>query len=258
MNLAPSAPTVPALLFAALCAGFVMPGVAASGRDTSVNMEQIVNSEAFLSAHPDMRWRRKGMQAYDLGQYGFAANYFRRAAQYADKPSQAMYAEMLWEGLGVEQDRELAYAWMDLAAERGYPGFLAKRERYWASLDRNARRRAIERGRAVYAEYGDEVAKPRQEAVLQRQTRRGVTGSRVGAVTGKLEVILPSSLIGWQQTSLFQGGIAGEDYYQDRYWQPRAYWAWQDRTWGLSRTGDATVGDLEALDRKQERNGDPP
>ena len=251
MNPGPKVSVACSLLCAVALAGSFPPASAAAGRDTNVNMETIVNSEAFLSAHPDMRWRREGMQAYDLGQYRFAANYFRRAAQYADKPSQAMYAEMLWKGQGVPRDRELAYAWMDLAAERGYPAFVARREHYWAELGRAQRRRAIERGQAVYAEYGDEAAKPRQEEVLRRHTRRGVTGSRVGAVTGRLEVIFPSSLIGWQQTSMFQGGIAGEDYYQDRYWKPRAYWAWQDRTWGRPPSGKATVGELET-DRRGE------
>src|SRR3546814_6828921 len=80
---------------------------------------------------------------------------FLRAARYADKPSQAMVAEMHWRGLGVPQDRELGYAWMDLAAERMYPNFVIKRERYWQLLDADQRSNAIERGQQLLAEYGD-------------------------------------------------------------------------------------------------------
>ena len=227
-------------LAVALCVGTA----AASSRESSISQHDVVSSEGFLSAHPDLRWRLEGMEAYDQGQHGFAADYFRRAARFADKPAQAMYATMLWKGEGVEQDRPLAYAWMDLAAERGYPHFIAHREKYWDQLDAAEREDATRRGAAVYAEYGDEVAKPRLESRLHRG--RKVTGSRVGFV-GALTIMLPDGVT-----------VTGDDYYQDRYWKPRAYWAWQDRTWGRPPTGDATVGDLEALDRKQEQNGDPP
>src|SRR3546814_3009538 len=74
-----------------------------------------------------------------------------------------MIAEMHWRGLGVPQDRELGYAWMDLAAERMYPNFVIKRERYWQLLDADQRRNAIERGQQLLAEYGDDAAKPRSE-----------------------------------------------------------------------------------------------
>src|SRR3546814_9279963 len=70
-----------------------------------------------------------------------------------------MVAEMLWNGDGVERDRALAYAWMDLAAERGYAGFLGLRERYWSALDEAGRARALEAGQEVYAHYGDAAAR---------------------------------------------------------------------------------------------------
>ena len=215
----------------ALAVGLCLGSANASSRDSSVSEHIVVNTESFMSAHPDLRWRREGMEAYDKGQHGFAADYFRRAARFADKPAQAMYATMLWKGEGVEQDRALAYAWMDLAAERGYPHFIAHRERFWEQLTSAEREEAIRRGEAVYAEYGDDVAKPRLESRLHKG--RKVTGSRVGFV-GNLKIMLPDGI-----------QITGDDYYQDRYWKPRAYWAWQDRTWGKPPTGKATVGELE-------------
>src|SRR3546814_15789663 len=97
---------------------------------------------------------------------------FLRAARYADKPSQAMIAEMHWRGLGVPQDRELGYAWMDLAAERMYPNFVIKRERYLQLLDADQRRNAIERGHPLLAEYGAQAAHPPPAQGLRRATRR--------------------------------------------------------------------------------------
>ena len=75
------------------------------------------------------------MDALKRGNPVRAAYYFKRSARYADKASQAAYAEMLWEGRGIERDRALAYVWMDLAAERDDSPLVSFRERYWAGLD---------------------------------------------------------------------------------------------------------------------------
>src|SRR3546814_11625453 len=121
-------------------------------------------------------------------EYVLAMDPFLRAARYADKPAQAMSAEMHWRGLGVPQDRELGYAWMDLAAERMYPNFVIKRERYWQLLDADQRSNAIERGQQLLAEYGDDAAQPRLAKVL-RQDRAATTGSPAGFVGGGLQNI---------------------------------------------------------------------
>src|SRR5690606_8288345 len=144
-------------------------------------------TSGFLTAHPDIRWRREASYSYNRKEYELAMDQFLRAARYADKPSQAMIAEMYWRGLGVPQDRELGYAWMDLAAERMYPNFVIKRERYWQLLDADQRRGAIERGQRLLAEYGDDVAKPRLAKVL-RQAKRETTGSHAGFVGGGLRI----------------------------------------------------------------------
>ena len=218
----------PACLFILLLALLAPAAGAAEGP----KRDEILGSTAFLSAHPDLRWRREGLLAYDQGKTELAAGYFRRAARYADKPSQAMYAEMLWQGVGVPMDRPAAYAWMDLAAERAYPTFLGKRERYWAELDEAGRARALEVGQGVYAEYGDAVAKPRLEAVLER-ARRSVTGSRLGFV-GRLDVLVPGPNGTWEK-------IQGPEYYADQFWKPQQYWSWQDRTWKAPGAGTVEV-----------------
>src|SRR3546814_14922620 len=105
-----------------------------------------------------MRWRREGLYSYNREEYDIAMDQFLRAARYADKPSQAMIAEMYWKGIGVPRDRELGYAWMDLAAERMYPNFVILRERYWKRLDAQPRRNAIGRGDRKSGVEGKSVA----------------------------------------------------------------------------------------------------
>ena len=79
----------------------------------------------FLEHHQDIQYRMLGMTAYKDGRFDDALRFFRRAAFFADKPSQGMVAEMYWNGQGVPRDPVQAYIWMDLAAERGYLGFLS-------------------------------------------------------------------------------------------------------------------------------------
>jgi hypothetical protein len=198
-------------------------------------------TEGFLSAHPDLRWRREGLHHSANGRHEEAMAHFLRAARYADKPAQAMIAEMYWKGLGVPQDRALAYAWMDLAAERFYSNFLIKREHYWESLDAAEQADAIERGQPLLEEYGDEVAKPRMAQVLRRN--RGVTGSRLGFV-GNLEIIPftgPNAGSGLK--------IRADEYYAAKYWKPDKYFEWQDQMWNAPppRKGRVKVGDVEGV-----------
>ena len=91
-------------------------------------------SEGFLQYHPDLRWRKEGLGHYEDGRLDLALEALKRSARYADKGSQALVAEMYWKGEGTPVDRAAAYAWMDLAAERGYKDFLAVREHYWSEL----------------------------------------------------------------------------------------------------------------------------
>ena len=196
---------------------------------------QVVNSETFLAAHPDLRFRLLGLQAFEAGKLEKAMEHFKRAARYADKPSQAMVAELLWAGKGAAMDRATAYAWMDLAAERQFKVMLAQRERYWLALTPEEQARALEIGKAVYAEYGDKVAKPRMEVALRR-ARGSSTGSRTG-FTGNLRIIIPGPA----------GEITldGSQFYQDKFWKPADYWAWQAEEWKEMPKGRVDVGPLQ-------------
>lgn len=225
------------------CAAGEAPKQEAKAWKPSRSQQEVLSTESFLVAHPDMLNRARAMEELKRGDATRAANYFRRAAHYADKPSQAGYAEMLWEGHGVERDRPAAYAWMDLAAERGTMLFLAYRERYWDGLDEAGRARALEIGRQIYAEYGDDVAKPRLEAVMRRASRSS-TGSRTGAV-GALKIHVPGP----------GGGtvIDGSQFYDRQFWEPKRYWQWQAELLEGVKEGRVIVGDLH---RKPDDAGD--
>ena len=195
-------------------------------------------SAGFLSSHPDLRYRLNGQKRYAEGEFREAFEFFQRAAWYGDKPSQGMVAEMLWNGQGTDQDRALAYAWMDLAAERGYEGFVGHRERYWKALDEAERARALEVGQTVYARYGDQASEPRLAAVLRRERARQA-GSRTG-FTGALKIYIPGPGGDYLQ-------IDGSTYYDERYWEPAKYRALQDSIWERSYTGRVDVGPVEQI-----------
>jgi TPR repeat protein len=168
---------------------------------------EISSDGVFLKYHPDQFHRRMGLAEYAKGNYAEALRHFKLGAKFADKASQAFVAGMLWQGIGVERDPVAAYAWMDLASERGFRTFLKYREHYWSQLSESERLASTARGREVYARYGDEVAKKRLERLLRMGDKwayASVTHRAYAKVNG---------LIG---------------FYDDKYWQPRRYWEWQD------------------------------
>ena len=218
-----------ALLFMSLA-----PAVAAQD-DPRPGEKALMTSYGYLAAHPDQRWRRRGLAALKREEPEEAFDFFRRAARYADKPSQAMIAEMLWTGWGVPVDRPLAYAWMDLAAERAYLPFLAKREEYWEALAPAERAAALAAGPGIYLEYGDEVAKRRLEFKLR------LGKPRRGGLRSAWDVFVPG-------VAGLPKRIPGATYYDDRYWEPDEYWAWQDSIWRAPNKGVVEVQPLEVVD----------
>lgn len=207
---------------------------------------QLLSSDAFLRDHPDLRYRQQAEQAYARGEFERALRLYRSSARYADKTSQGRIAEMLWAGEGAPQDRALAYAWMDLAAERGYKLLLAIRERYWAQLTAVERERAVHEGQAIYTEYGDAVTKPRLEKALFKG-RRSVTGSHAGFVSGNLTVTSVARGRASIGDALRDGNsFRGDRFYDKAYWEPEFYWAWQDKIFDAVPEGTVEVGDLRA------------
>jgi len=234
-----------------LALGIIAPahaGTAPAAPPPDPTADRLVMGAGFLSGHPDLRYRLLGLREYKRGNHADAFRFSQRAAFYADKPSQGMVAEMLWNGQGTAHDPVLAYAWMDLAAERGYAGFLGLRERYWNALDPAQRELALEKGREIYARYGDAAALPRQAAEMRRERRR-LTGSRTG-FAGNVQIHVPGP-----------GGyevIDGSKFYDERYWDPVQYQRWQDGIWMKPRVGRVTVGEIEQMAGAPPPRGSPP
>ncbi len=208
-------------------------------------------------SHPDQSYQERGFESARKGDFAEAQRFFRMAARFGDKPSQLALALMHKDGLGTPVDKATAYAWSDLAAERGYPQFLILRETIWGDLDGAQQARALKLGAKLYREYGDAVAKPRLEARLRRGLARA-TGSRTGAVDESLQVgvvrkgygrVVPGQL--GSQGNALEGLAASagrvREYYASYRWKPIEYWARVDEVW-LPK-GEVSVGDLQKLKR---------
>src|SRR5688572_16776076 len=202
----------------------------------------VMSSQGFLDAHPDLKFRQMGLKAWEKGDYAEALKLFKRAARYADKPSQGMVAEMLWRGEGTAQNRPEAYAWMDLAAERKYRPMLIQREIYWETLTPEERETALAVGKALYEEYGDAAAQPRLE-IKMRQAKKKTAGTRTGFV-GNVVINIPTP--GGNYT------IDGSTYYHPDYWEPAKYWAWQEKGWKDPPRGMVDVGPLTSAEKPAE------
>ena len=224
------------LLFALSLALLSPLPAAALAPEPASTEELVMTSAGFLSYHPDLRFRLLGLGEYRKGNYAEALVNFRRAARYADKPSQGMIAEMLWKGQGTAVDRPAAYVWMDLAAERAYKMMLVQREKYWADLTEAERARALEIGDALHAEYSDSAARPRLDQKL-RQGKRRVTGSRTGFV-GNLKISIPGPN--------GSRSIDGSTFFDEQYWNTNLYLRMQDSDWKEFGEGTVEIGELQS------------
>jgi TPR repeat protein len=182
-----------------------LPNVAVAGDKVHWRDRAVMSDFVYLHYHPDQLYRGLGIQAFARGDYTLAMEHFKHAAHYADKASQAFIAGMYWEGRGVARDPAVAYAWMDLAGERGSRPLLAYREQYWSQLSEVERAQAITIGADLYADYGDDVAQRRLENVMSRgRSRAAATHSPYLYVNG---------YVNW---------------YEPKFWRPKQYWAWQE------------------------------
>ena len=215
-----------------LCLCLPLPALA-SGPALSAADLRVMEVPGFLDAHPDLRYRKWAVDALHRHELNTAMDYFRRAARYADKPSQGYLAELYWYGVQMPADRALAHAWMVVAAERGYPMFVELRDRFAAGLTAEQRQRSQGIQQELMAEYGDAVAKPRIAEVLRR-ARQEMTGSRTASQVNNM-VITYGSGAG-------SGTILGSEYYAPKYWDPAQYHLWQDATWEKVPVGTVDVG----------------
>ena len=197
-----------------------------------------LSSETFLDAHPDMKHRRLGWEAYTAGDAARARAEFLKAAWYGDKPSQAMLAEMDWKGEGAPMDRASAYTWADIAAERGYAVFVTVRERYWKSLDATEQAQALQDGPARMAEYGDDVARERLDRHLKRRLRD---------IKWSARTVGPPREVRLYDNHGHEKRIDGSRFFSPTFWDPEKYRAWQDMQWKAPPKGKVDVGDVEQV-----------
>ena len=192
--------------------------------------------------HPDLFGMTVGMRRYAHKDYEGALKYFEIGAYYADKLSQLSTGLMYMNGEGVKKDLVTAYAWLDLAAERDYPDFVATRDGVKAQLTPEQLAQAMELRKKLGERYGDAVAKPRL-AVQLHQGQMQLTGSRTGFNYGVNQARTkdncgPALVVGGRAVA--QAGCGGDIYASDN-WDPDLYFAKRDREWKAT----VTVGAVE-------------
>lgn len=194
--------------------------------------------------HPDLYGMTQGMQDYAAHRYADALKHFEYGALYADKLSQLCLGLMYLNGEGARKDPATAYAWLVLAAERGYPQFVATRDDVAKELNVLQRERAKKIYENLEKRYGDGVAKHRM-AVQLRQGMMNFTGSRTGYDSGVVQISQvrcgPQLVIGGRVVPQIGCG-AMNDFLAKENWEPKQYFAARDREW----IPTVTVGPLES------------
>lgn len=204
----------------------------------------VMASPGYLATHPDYRWRVRGLATLARGEAATAIEELHNAARHADKAAQALLGELYWSGRGGKVDRIEGHAFMALAAERGYPRYVALRDRYGNELDEAGRAAASLRHAQLLADYGDAVAKPRlEEALRSLHARRDGSRSRASFGARPFHGGMPGS--GMSGGS----GVDLRDWHDPKYWQPAAYWAWQDTLYGDIRPPRVKVIELTPFER---------
>ncbi|MBU6247024.1 MAG: sel1 repeat family protein [Xanthomonadaceae bacterium] len=200
-------------------------------------------AEASTWGHPDQFGQYQGMVAYGQGHYAAAMRLFRIGAMYADKVSQLSIGLMYLNGQGVARDPVKAWAWTALAAERGYPRFVATRDGIWKTLSDAQRSQALATRDELAATYADVHAKPRMIGEL-RYYRTQLTGSRTGDDPGVHTVAVgPSQTEGANCMRAARVGLRGvgcgtADMASPEQWDPKLYFKVRDAQY----EGTVTVG----------------
>ncbi len=195
---------------------------------------------------PSSNPMRRGGRLYDMGRHYSAIHFYERAAWYGDKFGQHNLGVMHLRGEGTEFDPVKAWAWLELSAERGYPTLVETADALFDLLDEEQRqqaRRHLEQ--ELLPEYGDAVAVPRAQRVMDRG-RRQATGTRAGgrAMMGRLRVI------DVQGDGL---GRPGDEFYDPDKWNMQRiieYETWQMESLGRGRV---EIGDTEIIEDEHDR-----
>ncbi|WP_187300519.1 sel1 repeat family protein [Mizugakiibacter sediminis] len=230
-----------ATLAIALAMAAAPPG-RAEDPELDASMQRLLRAmnEASTWGHPDQFGEFAGVRHFAAHDYEGALKYFKLGAYYADKLSQLSIGLMYLNGNGVAKDPVTAYAWIAVSAERGYPQFLATRDRLWSELTAAQREQAKAAAYELYETYGDPVAKPRMEKQL-RLALFQMTGSRTGFDSGILHASARQDCAGAvvevNGVRVPRAGCGG-DFWAPARWDPKLYFAARDAQW----KGTVTVG----------------
>lgn len=120
--------------------------------------------------------------AFDRGDYSAALDEYQELAQAGDKFAQYRYGLMNYFGLGTEQDKMTAYAWMTTAAEEQTESLRRFQILIWNELERDERDEATTMAVRNEIMAGTEVVESRRSKARRlREQRNKCTGSRVGS-----------------------------------------------------------------------------
>lgn len=201
--------------------------------------------------HPDQFGEFSGMRHYAHREFEGAMRDFKSGAYYADKMSQLSIGLMYLNGEGVAKDPVTAYAWLDLAAERHYPEFVATRDRVKNTLSPTQLAAAANVRDQLAQTYGDAVAKPRMIEQL-RLGQMQMTGSHTGfdsgihdATTGTLAGSSP------RMNAATAPPVGCSSINSPSCWEPKEYFAHRDAAWNAT----VSVGDVQMQDDKSKPSG---
>jgi hypothetical protein len=196
-------------------------------------------------SHPDIYWEYMGMHRYHHRDYAHAMSSFLRGAYYADKLSELCIGLMYLNGEGTPSDPAEAFAWLDVAAERGYPQFVATRDRVRASLTPEQVQRGSAVREQIASKYADSVAKPRMAQQL-RFAIESITGSHLGFNPNLLGVSMHNACAPSepQKMRLPEWGCSG--IYSMYNLDPKTYFAERDSAWRATVTVEPIQPDADS------------
>jgi uncharacterized protein len=191
-------------------------------------------NNAFVIGHPDLWFEYAGLEQYAKGRYKRAMSYFVKSAWYSDKPSQLSIGLMYLNGQGVDTDLIQAYAWTALSAERHYPDFEATRDQIWRQLEPAQRRQALALEQSLSAQYGDQVAKPREIQAMRFGWITIFTRTHVIAHDADSDVTpTAAGNVRCESDKTLRGCM---DIYAKWLWDPKQYFMVRDAAWSSAMT----------------------
>ncbi len=219
--------------FQTIAWAIVLLAVAVQAEDSARTSAQSIDSRT-LSVQDKVE------ELFERGEFERAYNIYRNdLAPVGDKYAQYMVGYMHLMGLGVREDVVDASAWYRLAAERGYPEFVAVRNQVLQSLEDDELLRSDQVFIELRRNYSDVVLTIGLLRKDLEDTSGRVTGSRLSGRSGAVTIVNPNSGV----------GMSGDNFYRKREVRMKDYLATLTERLGVDREGEEI--DDELLDELQ-------